>query len=176
MIRGVAAIRTEHGEAGVDALRAAATGVAERALTSGTTGEDVDGLLGGFEAFLDRYSARRDGRLSAPPLVVRSLFKARWNAVHGLPPTTGLAPLELHAYWGWLALEATEVDPARRLDALGQYHRVADHPVPEAEATLLYLVGDGDRAAAVFAEIQRQRGTNLRLRNHELAAHALSVE
>jgi hypothetical protein len=157
------------GDDAIDALRCDAAHRLAADLARETDDPERAKRLGGFEGFLDRYSARRDSRITAPPIVVRTIFKARWNLVHGLEATDGLRPLELRVYWGWLALEATDVEAPRRISALERYAEASGEDVREARATLEIVAGHPDEAAKLYREL-REEGENLRLRNHELAA------
>jgi hypothetical protein len=48
-------------------------------------------LLGSFPEMLERYGLMINGTLRAPELVARTLYKARWNAIHGIVPAGILA-------------------------------------------------------------------------------------
>jgi hypothetical protein len=168
-------VRSSAGDDAVDALRReAATRVASD-LARASDDPDRARTVGSFEGFLDLYSARLDSRVVAPPIVVRTMFKARWNLVHALEPTEGLGAFELAVYWGWLAFEAVGVEPPRRLAALDHYEQATGEDVREARATLLFLAGRAADASSVLREL-REGGENLRLRNHALAALAESSE
>ena len=51
--------------------------------------EEIEGLFGGFPEIMERYGLMRDGVLIAPRLTLRSLYKARWNAIHRQALTDG---------------------------------------------------------------------------------------
>ena len=203
-------IRTRHGAAAVDGLRARAAvwlddvlkaglpprvfagahGLADDQADGGPAaagatgrsrpGSDAGALtpdqveqLGRFPDMATRYGLDLRSDRLRDRFVARVLFKARWNAISGLPSTEGLVPIELQAYWGWLALEATEVPPAQRLEALAGYAAAGGSAVEEARGALLYALGDGAAAAEAFGNAYAETG-NLRLRNHALAALALT--
>lgn len=165
----LATLRRERGDAAVAALRAQATRTAIDVLDRGGSEQEQREVLGVFPRMLERYSLVRDGRRVAPPFVVRVLYAARWNAVHGLATTDGMAPVELRAYWGWLALHATGTDPGRRAEALRLYGEAGGARVAEARGVLAWEMGQYDVAAASFMEAYETSGS-IRLRNHALAA------
>ncbi len=117
------------------------------------------------------YGLTGDGAWRAPDIVVRALFKARFNATLRRPLTEGLHPIELEAYWGWLALEAEEAPIDRRLEALDEYEAVVERTFPEARGVLLFHAGEFLEAAERFEEAYAETG-NVRLRNHAMAAMA----
>lgn len=163
------AFRTEVGEDGVRALLARWTNEAEGTLDEGDR-DDRDARLGSFPTMLDRYGI--DARSADPveSFVRRTLYKARINASLSRSPTEQLEPIEVQAYWGWLAY-AAEVDPPRRLVALSAYEEAGGPVDDSVTATLLYLDGDALAAAEKFERAYEEHGS-LRLRNHGLAALA----
>lgn len=163
------------GDEAIDALRCDAAHRLTDDLAREADDPERAKRLGGFEGFLDRYSARSGSEITAPPIVVRTIFKARWNLVHGLEATDGLRPLELEVYWGWLALEATSVEAQRRVPALDRYAEASGEDVREARATLAIIDARPHEAAEIYREL-RAEAENLRLRNHELAALAEATE
>lgn len=125
--------------------------------------------LGVFPRMLERYGAIVDGRRIAPELVVRTNFLARWNGIHGLVLTDGMGPVELRAYYGWLALEGGEAPVGMRREAVEAYAAVGGTRVWEARGMLAYEAGEMAEAHAAFAQAADLTGS-LRLRNHALAA------
>lgn len=159
-----------HGEDGMVRLRA----VALAELESVARGEHVDEarrdrVLGSFPDLLEHYGVTTRGKLAAPRFVMRTLYKARWNAIVQLDPTFRLAPVELRAYHGWLALCAPEVAPADRAAALDRYARVGGTRVGEARAVLAWQAADFDRADELFGAAYLATGS-VRMRDHQLAA------
>jgi len=144
------------------------------AALSGSEDEAADeALLGAFPRMLARYGLTTEGRVTGPPFVIRVLYAARFNVIVGLPPTASFTPVESEAYWGWLALGPSEVDPGRRMDALARYERARGATMPEARAYLLWAAGRGVEASRLYEAAYEQSGA-LRLRNHALAAAAVS--
>jgi len=131
-------------------------------------------LLGAFPRMLARYGLTQEGRIVGPGFVVRTLYAARFNAILGLTPTSDFAPVESRAYWGWLALGAREVSPERRMQALDHYEQAGGRHALEARAALLYALGRGTQASALYEEAYRETG-NMRLRNHAMAASLLGL-
>lgn len=164
------ALVEEHGEDAVAACRVADTERAMRALRGDVEEGSAVEALGGFVRMMERYDMARDGRQTAPAFVVRTALKARWNAVHGRALTEGLAPIELQAYWGWLALHATSAPPDRRLEALERYEAAGGPNAAEARGVLLFEAGDMAGAREAFEAAHAATGS-FRLRNHALAAH-----
>jgi len=163
----VAALEGEEGAEAVLDLRARTT---ERAMGELDGHREATAWLGSFPVMLERYHLRESGHMRAPRMAVRALYKARWNASHNRPLADALAPIELEAYWGWLAFGARATAPSHRLEALRHYAAIAGaERAAEARATLLYLSGDGLGAAEAFQEAYEEGGS-LRLRNHSLAA------
>ena len=126
-------------------------------------------VLGGFTRMMHRYSMLDEERQTAPRFVVRTVFKARWNAMHGLELTDGFSPVEARAYFGWLALHADGAPVQQRVDALDTYAAAGGSRAEEARAVLLFDEGRLDEAAEAFAEAYRESPT-FRLRNHAHAA------
>ncbi|MCS6797304.1 MAG: hypothetical protein NZ898_02030 [Myxococcota bacterium] len=163
------------GPTALSRLRASLVERLEPALALPADDDERRALLGDFEQTLDRFGLRRGGRILAPAIVVRALYKARFNHLAGVEPTDGLHDVERLAYWGWLALEADGVEPARRLAALSEYERLGGAGTAEARATLLFLAGRLPEAAQAFSALDPE-GRNPRLRNATLAVLALSNE
>ncbi len=168
MERALAAFTNAHGADVVASVRAADVERLEPALRGDLpAGERVE-VLGGFVAMMERYGLVRSGRTIAPRFVIRTLFKARWNALHGLALLEGLAPIERRAYWGWLALRSDEAPFERRLQALEHYRDAGGVRIEEARAVLQYDVGQLDEARASFLRAYSEH-PSFRLRNHALA-------
>lgn len=160
------------GEEGRLALIASLT---ERALTSLRSGEDSDdarGLLGAFPRVLARsgYADAR-GRLLAPELAVRALYKTRLNLVCGRPLERDLSPIEREAYEGWNALEAGGLAPERRALAARAFAEAGGIHGTEARAIWLFQ-GGARRAAGELLRREYERTGALRLRNMALFAFA----
>lgn len=159
----------EQGEAAIEACRVTDTERALRALRGDAEGGGVE-ALGGFVRMMERYDMAQGGRQTAPAFVVRTAFKARWNAVHGRELTEGFAPIELQAYWGWLALHARGAPLERRIEALDRYEAAGGRGAVEARGALLFESGDMGGAREAFEGAYAAHGT-FRLRNHALASH-----
>lgn len=172
----VASVAAEVAEAGgvdaIAALRAEAVLGLDGALGGRLAREEEEEVLGSFPRMLDRYGAQADGVQVAPPLVIRSLFAARWNAIAGRALTEGFSDAELAAYWGWLALGPNDAPAQMRADALAAYALAGGPSAAEARAWDAFARGDMVQAAALYRRASEATG-DLRLRNHALAAQAL---
>ena len=124
--------------------------------------------LGLFPQMLRRYGAIADGRRVAPEIVLRTLFAARWNAIHGRPMTEGMDETRLRAYHGWLALEGGEAPLSMRRAALDHYGEVGGPRVFEARGVLETRAGDLSTARQAFERAYAMSGS-VRLRNHALS-------
>lgn len=171
IVRATALLREEGGENAISALRAAVTEHLDEGLRGTLDAADQDALMGTFIETMSSYGIIDDGEWRAPDVVVRTLFKARFNAALRLELTEGLSPVELEAYWGWLAFEAHDAPTDRRLEALRGYEQVTGTTQLEALGTLLFQAEQYLAAAEAFEGAYRETG-NLRLRNHALAAMA----
>lgn len=165
----VAELRASGGDRAIAALRARAMGDLDEALSGRRPPAERDAILGSFPRMLERYGLTRGGRIVAPRFVVRTLFKARWNAVHRLAPVDGFGPAELRAYHGWLALRAESAPIAARIEAAAAYGQAGGERADEARGVLLYRAGRSEEAADAFVKAYQQSGS-WRLRNHGLAA------
>jgi hypothetical protein len=145
----------------------------EQALDLRLPDAEAKAVLGALPNILKREDAARDGYLVAPRFVVRTLFKARWNILHGLPPTKNFAKVELLAYYGWQTLHAERLPIPQRLRAAQAYQHAGGQDIDEILGVLLYRNGDFALAARAFAAAQHG-GLQLRLRNHMLAAQAMA--
>ncbi len=165
--RALSALVEEHGDEAVRATRASDLAELGPALHGGA-GDERDAAIGDFVAMMQRYELVRDGRQVAPTFVVRTLFAARWNAMHGRELTEGFSDVELRAYWGWLALRGEGAPIERRLEALERYREAGGPRADEARAVLLYDAGRREEAGEAFERAWSRRPT-FRLRNHALA-------
>jgi len=172
MRRDLEQIASTHGEQAIGALRAAAAARVDPVAHGDEDLEDARRTLGSFVEVIEAYGLYRDGRPFAPPVVFRALYEARWNALAGLPFTEGLQPVEVQAYWGWLAYYGEEAGIERRAEAFRQYVHAGGAPSNEAIATMAYFVGDFPGAARFFWRAHAETGS-IRLRNHALAAEAM---
>lgn len=125
--------------------------------------------LGAFPQMLERYGAVAGGRRIAPEIVLRTMFFARWSSIHGLEMTDGMTPLELRAYYGWLALEGGVAPLGMRADAVEAYASVGGTRVWEARGVLAFESGELATARSDFEHAYELTGS-VRLRNHALAA------
>ena len=131
--------------------------------------------IGVFPAMLERYGAIVDGRRVAPELVIRTMFLARWNAMHGLPLTDGMDELRLRAYHGWLALEGGRAPIGMRIEALEPFAAAGGWRVWEARGVLAYESGAFGEARGDF-ERAYELGGSVRLRNLALGAQRAEIE
>ncbi|MDB4987926.1 MAG: hypothetical protein JWN04_3104 [Myxococcaceae bacterium] len=143
---------------------------AMRALTQDRNSDEARGLLGTFPDLLTRYGyADAAGRLRAPELSVRGLYKARFNMIFDRPLLSDFSNIELQAYEGFNALEAGGLPPERRAEAAGAFQRAGGTDGAEALATWLFNADRRPDALALFAR-EYQRTSALRLRNMMLVA------
>lgn len=163
-----AALEEEAGEEALAKLRARVIEALGEALAA-PEGPDRDGWLGSFPRMLARYGATSERGPIAPPFVVETLYKARFNAIVGLELVDGMEPVELRAYWGWLALHAGRAPMTRRLEALDRYAEAGGDRIAEAAGALHYRRGAPARAS-IALERAYARDPSLRLRNHQMAA------
>lgn len=168
LVERLRAYAEAHGEDAVEGLRARDLARAEAALRGELPAGDRVSELGGFPRMMERYGLARGGRQVAPRFVVRTVFKARWNALHGRELTQGLSRVEQLAYWGWLATRGEGAPVERRLAAVEQYASAGGAHAAEIRAVLLYGDGRLEEARQAF---ERAYATNptFRLRNHALA-------
>ena len=131
--------------------------------------EAEEAEVGSFPRMLDRYGVAEDGEVVAPTIVVESLFKATVNALLQRELTAGFAPVELQAYWGWLAFHEGG-DAARRRAAAARYREAGGdaRAVLELEAWLAFREGKTGEAAQLYRRLEEATGS-LRARNHALA-------
>lgn len=168
-LRNLCAALAAKGEAGPDTLRARGVERLEAALDLRLPDVDVPGVLGAFARTLEREGVTRDGEIVAPMFIVRTLYKARGNLLCGFAPDAGFERIERRAYFGWEALHAERLPPARRLAALDRYREAGGGHVDEARGALLFRGGDVAGAEATFARAFRREGS-IRLRNDLIGA------
>lgn len=165
------------GDDAVAAVRARDVGRVMPALRGegAQTDEERAAELGAFPAMLDRYGAVLAGHRVAPELVIRAMFHARWNAIHGLTPTEGMSAVARRAYYGWLAVEGGNAPVGMRLEALDAYEAAGGARVLETRAWLEHEAGD---TAASGADYERacDRTGSVRLCNHALAEMQAELE
>lgn len=170
--RAIETLTTKHGVPALAAMRANAVEEFSRVFAEGSQEARDDyevGVLGGMRGVLDSYGALHDGVLVAPPLTARVFYKARWNSVHRRPFTEGFAPVELQAYWGWLALHGWGKPLDEREDALVAFRDAGGFGTEEAAALFDLLEGRPGRASKSLEQLYRSTG-QLRLRNFALAS------
>ncbi len=131
--------------------------------------------LGVFPQMLERYGAVVAGRRVAPEFVIRTMFYARWNAIHGIAMTEGMTALQLRAYYGWLALEGGAAPLGMRIEALDAYAAAGGSRVWEARGVLAFEGGEMAEARGDFERACDLTGS-LRLRNHALEAERVALE
>jgi hypothetical protein len=170
--RGMQAVVAKHGPQALEAMRAAAVEELVRVLGDGTRPPEDDhevGVLGGFPRILRQYGLIYRGVMVAPELSVRALYKARWNSIHRRDLVDGMSPIELQAYWGWLALYGWSRPLSEREDALVAFENAGGFGAQEAAALMDLLAGRPDRAWKSLERLYAQSG-QLRLRNLALGA------
>ena len=174
-LRGArAALLEAEGEEAVAAERARASLRVDAFRRGELDPEAAAEALGSFAAPAEIYALVQDGQAVAPPIVFRSIFKARWNAMLGLDAVDGLSPIELQALWGWPALEAVHLPAPQRLAALEHFQAAGGTISLEARATQAYHAGEHEVATRLFLEAHEATG-NLRLRNHALWTQAMGL-
>lgn len=161
------------GRDAVDALRARSVERLEDALALRLPEKEVPEVLGGFALTLERGGVTRDGAIVGPHFVVRTLYKAQWNASCGFAPNFGMARVERLAYHGWQAFHVPALSPASRLAALEEYARAGGPHVEEARAVILLGAGEPRAAVPALSAAQAAEGS-IRLRNYLLAARELA--
>ena len=152
-------------------LRAAACEKLEAVLRGEVTGAEKDAWLGLFANLLDRHHATHKGIPIAPHFVIRTLYKARWNTLHGLSHAHEFSPIEGQAYFGWLALHADTLPLRQRLQAIPEYQAAGGKRVHEAAAALLFARGHFSEARVALQKAYEE-APSLRLKNYLLFARA----
>lgn len=169
LIHALAAVAEEGGEDAVAAVRMADVLRIEAALRGvGPPGARA-GEAGVFMTTLERWGATEEGRRIAPPIVVRALAIARWNAVFTRPLTEGMGPLHLRAYHGWLAFHGAVGWTELRERALEAYSTAGGGRALETRGVLLVRAGEPLAAREAFEDAYERVGS-LRLRNLALGA------
>ncbi|MDD9940941.1 MAG: hypothetical protein OXU20_07895 [Myxococcales bacterium] len=155
----------EHGQEAVLALRARAVERFEALLAGRSDLAEAPGILGVFPNYLATQGVTRQGLDVTPRFVVRTLYKVRWNRLHGLERAHRFSQIEAQAYFGWLALHAFKLPVPQRLWALDAYERAGGQRAAEARGVLRFR--NGEYAGAVEALEQAQaHDSSLRLRNY----------
>jgi hypothetical protein len=152
-------------------MRSEATVEVDRALDLELPAARAQVVVGSLGEMLEREGASIDGQLTAPRFVVRTLYKARWNILHGLRPDHALQRIEAQAYYGWQALHAERLPIPQRAEALRGYEKAGGKRAREALGVLYYLHDEYDQSAAVLASAYDADPT-FRLRNYALGAQA----
>jgi hypothetical protein len=167
------------GPAAFDAMRAAAVEDFVRVFyerSDVARSDEEIAVLGGFPEIEKRYGLVLDGVVIAPELTVRTLYKARWNAIHRQPFVDGFSKIELQAYWGWFALHGWGQPLTKREEALFAFRDAGGAGTEEAAALFDVLGGRPDRAATSLQQLYAATG-ELRLRNMGLGAlHAALLQ
>lgn len=158
------AFRRDEGEPALTKLRARAVERMQDALNLKLPPEQVQGVLGGFPTILRETFASRDGVIVAPDLVVRALYKVRWNVIVGLPPLFALEPVERLAYHGWFGLHVSNGPLQSRVEVLRRYAADGGYYVNESLGMLGYVGGEPAAALAMFERADAMR-PSYRLRN-----------
>jgi hypothetical protein len=160
-------------------MRARELSKLEAALALSLPEEQVKGVMGVFPNALDVHGVTRDGLEVAPQLVLRTLYKVRFNLIVDQAPDFSLSEVERMAYQGWIALHAEALPVERRLRALGAYAKVAGpgstSHVKEAEGVLLYRAERYPEALRALTEARTRTGS-IRLRNYALGAELALAE
>ena len=159
-----------HGESALSSMRSYAMSRLDVAMGGGVDAEGA--LLGSFPRILERYGAMRDGRATAPPIVLHALFAARFNAIMQLEPLDGLSAVEVQAYWGWLAVTSASIPTDRRVEAARAFVDAGGEPSSEVAAWLNFTMGEYGAAARRYQAAAEERD-DWRLRNHALAAQSM---
>lgn len=175
LIHALAAVADESGEDGVRAARMADVLRTEAALRGAGPAAARAGEAGMFAVTLERWGAIEGDRRVAPPLVVRALAIARWNAVFTRPLTEGMSAIHLRAYHGWLALHGAVGWTELREEALDAYTEAGGARALETRGVLLVRAGEPTAARDAFERAYERVGS-LRLRNLALGASAAGAD
>lgn len=166
-------VRRGAGDAALRALRAEALTKLLPALEGALVDVERRGWLGSFPRVMRRYGmVTEDGTIRAPWFIVRTAYKARWNAAMGWAPTTGMARIELRAYHGWIAIGDSNAPIGDRMEALARYRNVGGTHFDEALGALLFENGDPDGAAHAYRDAHAKTQS---LRHRNLWGTALKV-
>lgn len=172
-LRAACTILARSGPDVVAALRARWVERLEDALALRLSAEEVPEVLGAFALTLERGGVTEDGVIVGPHFVVRTLYKAQWNASCGFAPASGLAPVERVAYHGWQAFHVPALSAASRLAALDAYAAAGGRHADEAQAVVLLGAGDAVGATGTMQAAYAAEGS-IRLRNHVLALQVVA--
>ena len=175
LAKGFAALVAASGEDTALRLRAEAAHELEAALDFELPHARAKVVVGALGEMLQREGASVNGQLTAPRFVVRTLYKARWNLLHGLPPAHRFEPIEHQAYFGWQALHAERLPLPQRADALRSYAKAGGRRSQEALGVLHYLHDDFQEAIGPLTAAHQSTPT-VRLRNYLLGAEARAAE
>ncbi len=167
----VTAFTNKHGKPALRALQARALSRLKAALRRPRSERATQALLGSFPEMLERYGLLNEGTYLAPYAVIRALFKARWNFIHGLPALESFNVNERRLYYGWLVLHAPNTSWERKLEAAQAYQQAGGARSNEILGVLFFQHGQYERAFAAFSKAYQQTSA-LRLRNHALAARS----
>ena len=152
------------GADGIVAQRARAVERFEAAIALRLPEEQVRGVMGSLPLQLAKAHMTRDGEITAPHFVLRTMYKARWNVLHGRKPEEHMSAIEQRAYGGWLGLHADAAPSVKRLEALEAYASSDPGDAAEATGVVLFKVGRFEEAALAFEQVHAER-SNLRARN-----------
>lgn len=98
--QAVEALLRKHGQGGLVALQARALSRLKAALDGRGTQQERQAVLGSFPRMLERYGLVQNSKALAPYPIIRTLFKARWNFIHGLPAVETFSREEQQLYFG----------------------------------------------------------------------------
>ena len=152
-------------------LRAEATQELEAALDLKLPLARAKVVVGALGQMLQREGASVDGQLTAPRFVVRTLYKARWNLLHGLRPDHRFERIERQAYFGWQALHAERLPLPQRAEALRSYAKAGGWRGREALGVLYFLHDDFVEAVGPLTTAH-EAAPSVRVRNYLLGAEA----
>lgn len=165
LVREYAALAAEVGAQRALALRARAAERLEAALDMKLPTADARAVIGAMNSMLARDAVSVDGYLVAPRFLVRTLYKARWNLLHGLAVDHQFARVEKQAFHGWEALNVERLPLARRVEGLRAYEQASGQHVAEAWGVLSFRAGELQQAAQML-ELAYREHPSLRLRNY----------
>ena len=166
-------VTLQDGPGAIAALRAQAVEQVIPALRGDLTPEVEHHVLGSFPTIVDRYDLAEGGKLVAPPIVIRSLYKAVWNFAHNQPPTEGFAAIEREAYWGWLLTHGGEDIPAGlEQHAVTELMKATPSPVAREIVGVHALRRGSTTVAAQLFDRLWDETHQLRFRNYAAAARA----
>jgi len=171
LAEGYASLVAADGEQAAMCLRAEATQELEAALDLKLSLAKAKVVLGAMPAVFEREGVTHDGELIAPRFVAHTLFKARWNLLHGLAPDQRFEPIEKRTYYGWKALHAQGLPMPTRVAALQKYAKLGGAHADEALGVLLFSLQEYEQAAVPLQAAYRA-DPSLRLRNYLLGARS----